>query len=84
MCHATSRDAPPLFCFVFLLSIPARAQSENTNIEPFSSSEAVNHPPALRKTRQSPSDLELGGELAGLPVERRGISHELNFSRCRK
>jgi len=55
------------FCFVFLLSIPARAQSENTNIEPSSSSEAVNHPPALRKTRQSPSDLELGGELAGLP-----------------
>jgi mono/diheme cytochrome c family protein len=54
-------------CFVLLLSRPARGQSPYANALPSSSAGAALHTLALRKTRQSPSDLEVGGELAGLP-----------------
>ena len=54
-------------CFILLLLKPARAQSLGTNAPPSSSVDAANHRLTLRKTRQSPSDLEVGGELAGLP-----------------
>lgn len=58
-----------LYCFfVLLLAIPARAQSPRTNIAPASSGGAVNHTIVLGETRQFPSDLEVGGELAGLPA----------------
>jgi mono/diheme cytochrome c family protein len=55
------------FCFALLLSKPARAQSQNTNAAPSSSGDAKNRTLTLRKTRQFPSDLEVGGELQGLP-----------------
>jgi mono/diheme cytochrome c family protein len=55
------------FCFVLLLSKPARAQSSSKSIAPSSSADAANHSIVLRKTRQSPTDLEVSGDLAGLP-----------------
>lgn len=56
-----------ILCFVLLLSKSAPAQSAATNAAPSASPGA--HPALkLRKTRQSASDLEVGGELAGLPA----------------
>lgn len=54
-------------CCVLLLLKPARAQARGTDASPSSSVDTANRRLTLRKTRQSPSDLEVGGELAGLP-----------------
>jgi mono/diheme cytochrome c family protein len=56
------------FCFVLLLFPHARAQSPATNAAPSSSADGANRPLTLQRTRQSASDLEVGGELAGLPT----------------
>ena len=55
------------FCFVLLLSRPARAQSPNTNPTNSSTGATAHDSLALHETRKSPDDLEVGGELAGLP-----------------
>jgi mono/diheme cytochrome c family protein len=54
-------------CFLVLIVIPARTQSSGTNAAPAPPSDAARHALTLRETRQSPLDLEIGGELAGLP-----------------
>jgi len=54
-------------CFIFLSAHAARAQSSSTKAAPAPPSQSANHRLTLRETRQSPSDLEIGGELAGVP-----------------
>jgi mono/diheme cytochrome c family protein len=56
-----------LLCFVLLHLKSVRAQSPERNVAAFPSADALQNGLTLRKTRQSPSDLEIGGELAGLP-----------------
>lgn len=61
------------FCFILLLTNLAYAQSPGMNAAPSSSVHAPKLTLTLRKSRQSPSDLEVGGELEGLPAGTTGF-----------